>query len=823
MLRRLTTLLILFLFTSIVKASIDRPLISAAEPDYPPFSMVNDEGQAIGFSIDLLNAVTQAMKSEIHIKVAPWAEIKQELSDDKLDVLPFVARSPEREPYFDFTIPYLTLHGTIVVRKNTNNIQELSDLSESVIGVMKGDVAEEYLIRKKLTANLKTFSTYEIALKQLNSGLVDAVVVQNLVALQLIQKLNLNNLETHGRLKDFRVDFGFAVTEGDKQLLADLNEGLSIVIANGLYAEIRQKWLGILEPDETETYIYIVSSTTLVVMFLSLVFARLWQSSLRRKINESTAELEHYKNDLEDLVSTRTNELEEEKYKLDQAQEITHIGSYKWQLENNRTIWSDELFRIVGFNPQEFEPTYDKYLSCIQHDDREIFKQLTHNAFNSPLDYEGEYRIVRPDGEIRNVFERGEVEHDSKGNLLSLVGVIQDITERKTAEIKTKRIQQELFQSQKMESLGLLTGGIAHDFNNLLGVINGFAELTLLKLLDQKNDQLAEYVKNIHSAGERATALISQMLLFSRGDQAEDIPIDFSSLVTDELKLIRSTLPSSIEIKTHIDINLPKVLMNPTQLNQILMNLSINARDSMDGVGELTIRLTYLQDVDSEATISHKPVQGDWIELSISDTGPGIDPDIAKNIFHPFFTTKEVGKGSGMGLSVIYRIMENHNGHILLESEPGKGATFRLLFSPLVGGESNLPDSNDKISEIPLGDGLEILVVDDELMLAMHISELLKEYGYKTSMVTDSTEALEIFRQDPERYSLLVTDQTMPKMTGIELISKLRKIRPEFPAIMCSGYNEKIDSMNAGGLNIDYFDKPVDIKKLLYKISELTR
>lgn len=399
--------------------------------------------------------------------------------------------------------------------------------------------------------------------------------------------------------------------------------------------------------------------------------------------------------------------------------------------------------------------------------------------------------------------------------------LLRNITERKNSELEQKLLETELQQAQKMESLGLLTGGIAHDFNNLLGIINGYADLAQEKLINQDDDKLAGYVRNITDAGVQAAKLVAQMLSFSRGDDAEDIPIQFGPLIKDEINMLQSTLPSTIEIKSHIDLNLPDVLMNPIQLHQILMNLSINARDAMNGVGELSIRLGMAYDIDTVSTVSHKPIKGDWIELCISDTGSGIDSETAMNIFNPFFTTKEEGKGTGLGLSVIYRIMENHGGHILLESKLGKGSTFRMLFPPIVGDSINLSGLEQEHVEIPEGDGSEILVVDDVPMLALHMSELVKKHGYEAFMVTDSTEALEIFREDPDRFSMLITDQTMPKMTGTELVSELREIRPELPVIMCSGYSDKIDIREASKLNIFYLSKPVDVRKLLLKIPDL--
>lgn len=814
--------LLLFLSIHLVaKAEHHKPLVSAAEPDYPPISMRDDNNQATGFSVELLKASAHVMERKINFKIAPWPQIKQELADNKLDVLPLVARTPERESMYDFTVPFLSLHGTIVVRKGNKSIQSEKDLRGKNIAVLKGDVAEEYLIREKLTDKIINTESFEIALQQLSRGKYDAVVVQNLVALQIINKLKLDNLETRGTLKKLTVNWCFAVTEGDKKLLAELNEGLSVVIADGTYAKLRQKWLGILEPDNTDTYIYIASLTAAIALLIAFIIAQIWQRSLRNRIKRGTAELKVYQNDLEALVTTRTNELEIEKFKLNQAQEITHVGNYRWDVDKNKTTWTDELFRIIGFIPQEFEPTYDKYLDCVHPDDKENFRHLTEKVMKDKSNYSGEYRIIKQNGEIRNIAEKGEVALNSEGNISALIGVIQDITDRKTSEVERVRMQTELLQAQKMESLGQLTGGIAHDFNNLLGIINGYTELSQDISRENNNERLTGYLTSISDAGERAATLVEQMLSFSRGDQAENMPIQFSKLVKEEIKMLRSSLPSTVEIKEFIDPDLPKVMMNPSQLHQIIMNLSINARDAMDAAGELTIRLRWVRNLDTQSTVSHKPITGDWIELSISDTGPGIDTNTASNIFNPFFTTKEVGKGTGMGLAVVYRIMDNHDGHIILESTQGEGSTFRMLFSPIVEQDTQHENSKQESVEILMGDGSNILIVDDEPLLCEQISEFVKLHAYKATSVYDSNKALEIFKQNPERFSLLITDQTMPKMTGNELIEKVREIKPDLPAIICSGYSDKVDATSASKHNISYFEKPVNIKKLLSKIAEL--
>ena len=397
----------------------------------------------------------------------------------------------------------------------------------------------------------------------------------------------------------------------------------------------------------------------------------------------------------------------------------------------------------------------------------------------------------------------------------------RNITERKKSENEQARLQRELQQVHKMESLGLLTGGIAHDFNNLLNIISGFTELSLNTI--KGDSKLNGYLNHLKSATQRAINLVSQMLSFSRKDPTDSLPMKIAPVLKEEVEMLRATLPATIELDTVIDDKLPAILMNPTQLQQMVMNLCINARDAMDGQGKLSIRLGWVRGLDTESPVSHKPIKGDWIELTITDTGSGIAADIIEEIFTPFFTTKEVGKGTGMGLSVVYGIMENHGGHILIESEPGKGTNLCLLFPPIAEEASLTVDTDSDITESVIGNNENILIVDDEESITILMEDMLTDYGYQTTITTDSIEALSLFKTNPDKFSMLITDQTMPNLTGLQLITQIREIKPNLPVILCSGFSDKISGKEAEIKKIHYFNKPVDFEKLNKKIALLLK
>ena len=394
-----------------------------------------------------------------------------------------------------------------------------------------------------------------------------------------------------------------------------------------------------------------------------------------------------------------------------------------------------------------------------------------------------------------------------------------DITERKKMEWERARLQRELTQSYKMEALGQLTGGIAHDFNNILGIIVGYTDLARESGINKTRKE--SYLEKVAQAADRARQLVGQMMLFSRADPEEDKPLLLPPLIKEDIKLLRSTLPSAIRIEMDLMENPPRVMMGLTQLNQLLMNLCINARDAMNGSGTLSIRLNWARQLHRTCSSCHQLVHGDWLELSVTDTGAGIATHAFERLFEPFFTTKQLGKGTGMGLAVVHGIMLNHGGHVLVESKLGSGTSFRLLFPPLQEDAGGLPDPADWQTPTPHGEGRRLLVVDDEIDLARYLGDLMELHGYRVRIVTESGKALALFKEAPMSFDLLLTDQTMPGMSGLELIRECRTIRPDIPAVICSGYSEDLDPALVESADLRCLAKPVDKQRLLLSVGAL--
>ena len=380
------------------------------------------------------------------------------------------------------------------------------------------------------------------------------------------------------------------------------------------------------------------------------------------------------------------------------------------------------------------------------------------------------------------------------------VAFVQDITDRKEAQKEAKRLEAALMQAQKMEAIGTLAGGIAHDFNNILSAVIGYSELSLPQVATDA--PVHRYLQQILTAGLRARDLVQQILTFSRKDDRELRPLHVAPLVKEALKLLRSSLPATVEISLHIDPDLDPVLADPTQIQQIVMNLCTNAAHAMDAEGgRLNVNVSQVRLSGGDIRLHPGLYVGDYMKLSVQDTGRGIPPEIMQKIYDPYFTTKEKGKGTGLGLSVIHGILQSYGGAVYATSEPGRGSTFNV-YIPLANDQITVEKPPDK--EL-VGGSEHILLVDDEPALVDVGRQLLEKLGYRVSTAGGSLEALELFRKAPQAIDLVLTDMTMPKTTGDKLAVELLKIRPGLPIILVTGYSTNISAEKALKMGITAF------------------
>ncbi len=404
-----------------------------------------------------------------------------------------------------------------------------------------------------------------------------------------------------------------------------------------------------------------------------------------------------------------------------------------------------------------------------------------------------ETQLLHRDGSFRELELRGmPIRHRGVPHVL-YAG--RDITERKCAEEERTRLEGQLRQAQKMEAIGHLTGGIAHDFNNILTGILGYIVLAGERDAAAADPKLGQHLDQARRAALRARDLIQQMLTFSRGRRGEPRPLDLPRAARDALKLIGATLPSSMVVDVDLESEVPAVMADPVQVEQVLLNLLINARDAMRGAGAAVVRARFEEHAGAVCASCRKPIQGRFVTLAVGDSGSGIAPEAVDRIFDPFYTTKGVGKGSGMGLSMVHGIVHEYGGHIMVDSAPGAGATFRVLLPPHAEAraDSDTPAGTlaDGPARTPRLSG-RILVVDDEVMVGEFMAELLASRGLDVTVKSDPLEAARWFDEDPDRVDLVLTDQTMPRMTGLQLAQRMTTERPALPVVLYTGYGEDI-------------------------------
>ncbi len=469
--------------------------------------------------------------------------------------------------------------------------------------------------------------------------------------------------------------------------------------------------------------------------------------------------------------------LKQNQFYLAKAQELGHIGTWELDLLQNRLVWTDENCRIFGV-PVGTVVNYEIFLEIVHPDDRQYVDREWKAALQRKP-YEIEHRIV-VDGTVKWVREKADVEFDTDGKPVNAIGFTQDVTER-------KQLEERLMQSQKMESIGTLAGGVAHEFNNILGGITGYTEIAIDDVAE--GGPVAESLEQILKLGNRAREVVKEILSFSRKGKKELKPLQPHLVIEESLKLLRATIPTTIEIKHNLDETSGTILADPTQLNQICTNLCMNAAHAMEGGGGvLEIGLTPVV-MDSEDVKPYPDLHiGRYVKLTVSDTGTGIEPENIEKVFDPFFTTKGVGKGTGMGLSVVHGIIKDHGGEIAVSSKLGKGTTFTVF----------LPNIDDEIEEkkeeehLPIGTE-NILLVDDEECLVFPQKKIIERLGYSVTALTNSLETLELFKKDPQRYDLIITDLTMPHLTGDRLAAEVMAIRPDIPVIIATGYSDAVD------------------------------
>lgn len=512
--------------------------------------------------------------------------------------------------------------------------------------------------------------------------------------------------------------------------------------------------------------------------------------------------------------------LKESQARLATAQRIAHLGSWIWELQTGKVTLTDEAYRIFGIEKEDFNGRIDEIEARFHPEDAQRVKEIVDVTVREARSFWAEYRIVRPNGDIRMVQSQGETSKDRKGRAKVCVGTILDVTERKQAELERARLEAQMQQTQKLESLGVLAGGIAHDFNNFLAGILGYSSLVLKKL--PKDSAVTSHVQQIETAAKHASDLTRQMLAYSGRGKFEVGRVKLSNLVEDIGHLLEVAISKKVSLEYDLHPNLPVIVADMSQVQQVVMNLITNASDAIgDNKGSISITTGVLYG-DTEylksTFVGDELEEGEFVYLEVADSGAGMDQATQEKIFDPFFTTKFTGRG--LGLAAVLGIMRGHNGTIDVKSAPGEGTTFRAVFP--VGGpafDSEPPDPDEMDGWRGKG---TILVVDDEEIVRNLSRDVLEHAGFDVLTASDGQEAIETYQNHGQDILVVVLDLTMPKLSGEETFKSLRELNGDVRVVLSSGYNEQevVDRFVGESLT-GFLQKPFEANHLLSKMREV--
>jgi PAS domain S-box-containing protein len=756
-----------------------------------PLSFTDDKGVAQGIYPDIIREVAKKGNWDLEFVVDSWSGCLERLKTGRIDLMVSIVYSKERDKIFDFSKePVATAWGQVYT-KSDSNILSILDLEGKNVATMEKDISAHHFMelcdKFNVHCNFIKVKTYDEVCELIRTQKADAGVMNNING----EFLKRNHPIFSTPIMFSPVSAVFAAPENkNTHLLNTIDSRLAAwrQDKDSVYYTLLNKWFGDVKGVD---FPYKLMASVISIAFGISLLLFVWMRILKKQ------------------VETRTKELKESE------------ANYRLLVENQTDLVvkvdPDGRFQFVShsycdlFGKTEAELIDHHFMPLVHSDDQGPTASAMEALYTPPYKTYLEQRAMTKHGWRWLAWMDTSV-LDENNQVVSIVGVGRDITEM-------KQMENDLRQAHKMESIGRLAGGVAHDFNNLLSIIVGNAELALDDLSDWSPAHT--YIKEIKRASLRSKDVVQQLLSFSRKSEQEQTPLDLAGVVRETMKLIRSSIPSNVQIREDIPKACDTILANTTQIHQILLNLCTNASHAMENEGGvLAVRLRSLILTQENSSVYKDLPPGNYLELTVTDTGSGIDPNICEKIFDPYFTTKAVGKGTGMGLSVVHGIVKNHRGEIFVESAWGKGATFRIVF-PTVLDQARQPLEDAGAAIAPSGKET-LLFVDDEPSLADMARMILTKLGYVAEVCTNPMEALAIFEGDPDRFDLVISDMTMPQMNGLTLSERLRAVRADIPIIICTGHRSPVDEEKAKLMGISaYAMKPITISEIAQLIRDV--
>lgn len=760
--------------------------------EFSPICFLDQNDQPAGIYVDLINRIATEENWQIQYVFSTWGQALENIQNGQLDLLVSVAKTPKRQTKLNFSqVAVLTLWGEVYTRANAN-IENILDLQGKHIAVMKGDITATNFKKTAqafaVDCNFIEVETLSAILDHIETGRADAGVIPNLFGITHHDEHSL--IKTPIMFDPFSIYF--ATPKGNNsQLLNTIDDHLRRwkQQENSYYDDRLDFWLNAKRYTTKQVSTWLIG-IVLSLLILALLFA-VWVKVLRTQIISKTRALKKSKERYQAIFNSISDAI------------VIHDATTGDILDINETMLSmvgctkEEALNGINILTQG-EPPFsaaeaENYIKEAAQGEDQLF----------------EWKIWRKNGSNFwcEVALKANIINDQK----IIIAVARNIEDRKQNE-------DQLLHAHRMEAIGSLAGGIAHDFNNILTGIFGYTELA--KFNQGKPEKLDEYLGEILTSAQRAKKLINQIQTFSKKHQIQKQPLQLSTVTAEVLKLLSSSIPSTTHVVSELQSN-RLVHADPTQIHQVILNLCTNSSHAMEEkVGTLTVTIQDTTFQRAKIIGKHFLDAGDYVKLSITDTGHGIDPQIIKRIFDPYFTTKKQGKGTGLGLAMVQGIIESHSGGIEVQSSPDHGTSFQIYLPALQSQDSTSDQSigTDK----PLEGGNEtILMVDDEEPIIKSISAILKEFGYTVHTFLDPTIALQTFTKNPDRYDLVLTDMTMPEITGAELAQHMLAQRANIPIIIATGNTEIISKENIVKHGIKAFcAKPISLPTLLKTVRQ---
>ena len=778
------------------------PLRVGIDLDGEPMTFVDAKGVPQGFAVEIMNGVGREMGIPVVYVAKPWLEMLEDFRAGRTDALANITYTPARAEFIDFSDPHLVMSAAIFVRKGETRVRSPIDLGSLRVAMKPNGGPHTYLEAKGWANHMVPRGTLRDSLRAVAEGNADAALDARLIGIKNIRDEHLSLEVSDVNLLDFAQRQHIGVHRGDTEHLALINEGLARLRASGAYDRIYNKWIGPLEPGHVrfrDLQPYLPAAIALLLLVLGILT---WQRRLLQRMARQAEALR----------------LGEERLTL--VLEGSEAGFWDWDLRTGHVERSDRWAAMLGYARAEIPPTVEGGRQLVHPDDLNSFefRRVQHQAGTTGR-YDLEYRMRAKSGEWRWIHDRGKiVAHAPDGTPLRMAGTHTDITQIKAAEAEREALRLKMIDGQKLESLGVLAGGIAHDFNNLLTVV--LANTALAREFPGDPAELAGRLAHFATAGRRAADLCRQMLAYAGKGNFVVGRVDLGKLVRDTAQLLEVSLSKKARLSLTLAENLPAVEADASQLQQVVMNLVINASEALgERPGEIRLITSRARPQPGMDDIEHAfgPPEADGVCLEIADTGQGMDPETLTRIFDPFFTTKFAGRG--LGLAAVLGIVRACRGTLAVSSVPGRGTTFRL-YLPAVPGPAGGSAPSIPVAMLR-GAGGTVLVADDEEAVRNAAVAMLNHHGYATVEAVNGSEAVEKFRARPQGFKAVLLDLMMPGLNGAEVLREIRALDPAVRVLMMSGFSPQEVLSRLPGLGpVTILHKPFTIPELLDRLDE---